>query len=227
MYIDQCGGVRGRNLDARSDAELIALAKRGDVPAYESLVLRYQTLAFRTAYLITGDAGEAEDAAQTAFVNAWRALDRFVLEPGQRRPGMHLRRRAEPAQQEPSFRPWLLTIVANEARNRLRSGARHPTVELNDDLDHPLANDAESPESIVETKERRTELARALDHLSESDRTVISMRYFLDLSEQEMAVALGIPRGTVKSRLSRALARTRAYLIETDVVQGTQENANG
>lgn len=227
MYIEQNGGVRGRQLDARSDAELIALAKRGNVPAYEALVRRYQTLAFRTAYLITGNAADAEDAAQTAFVNAWRAIERFELAPDRRRRGVRLSRQPDERPDKDTFRPWLLTIVANEARNRLRSGARHPTVELVDALDHSGADDAESPEAIAELNERREELARALNRLSESDRAVIAMRYFLDLSEQEMANALDIPRGTVKSRLSRALARAREHLMEAESTQTEQEEAHG
>ncbi len=202
------GDVRGRNLDHRSDSELVALAKRGETTAYEELVRRYQVLAFRTAYLITGDASEAEDAAQTAFVKAWSALDRFEIAPRSFR-----RLSNDEELPEPSFRPWLLTIVANEARNRRRSAMRHPTVELDDALDH-TGSDPESPESIAEANERRETLVAALNQLSDSDRQVISMRYVLDLSEQEMANALGVPRGTVKSRLSRALQRTRQRLLD-------------
>ncbi len=79
-------------------------ARRGDARAYESLVEEHQAIAFRTAYLITGSAADAEEAAQEAFVRAWLALRRF-------------RRGAE-------FRPWLLAIVANEARNRVRNRRR-------------------------------------------------------------------------------------------------------
>ncbi|CAN5554598.1 sigma-70 family RNA polymerase sigma factor [soil metagenome] len=205
---------------------MIALAKRGEVPAYEALVLRYQTIAFRTAYLITGDAGEAEDATQTAFIKAWKAIDRFELGPEPRRFGRRSRHQPSAEPSEPSFRPWLLTIVANEARNRVRSDTRHPTIELSDAIDHPLANDTESPEAVVESNERRAELIHALEQLSEPDRTVVSMRYFLDLSEQEMASALGIPPGTVKSRLSRALQRTRSHLIAMNTVLENEESAN-
>src|SRR4051794_13503929 len=84
--------------------ELVERARRGDSAAFGELVLAHQRLAFRTAYLLTGNAADAEDAAQSAFVKAWQALGRF--------------RRGAP------FRPWLLAIVANEARNRNRSGGR-------------------------------------------------------------------------------------------------------
>ena len=99
--------VVGRPLD---DSELVARAQRGDGDAYEELVRMHQGIAFRTALLITGTTGEAEEAAQDAFVKGFRALGRF-------RP-------------ELPFRPWLLTIVANEARNRRRSAGRRQALEL-------------------------------------------------------------------------------------------------
>ena len=89
--------MEGRPTD---DVELFSRAQRGETAAYEEIVQRYQQVAFRTAYVITGSAAEAEDATQDGFVKAYRALATF-------RPG------AEP-------RPWLLRIVANEARNRIR-----------------------------------------------------------------------------------------------------------
>jgi RNA polymerase sigma-70 factor (ECF subfamily) len=219
VYSERNDGVRGRQLDARSDAELIALAQRGEVPAYEALVLRYQTLAFRTAYVIAGDAAEAEDATQTAFVKAWQALDRF--EPDRRRGGLP----RSPG--DDAFRPWLLTIVANEARNRVRSRARRPTIEIDEALHHVGTAETDSPEALIEASERREELVAALNRRSEGDRTIIVMRYVLELSEPEMAAALGIPRGTVKSRLSRALARTRERLNESGQSQPGQEDTCG
>src|SRR5437879_1216755 len=95
--------MEGRPAD---DSDLISRAQRGETAAYEEIVQRYQQVAFRTAYVITGTAADAEDAAQEGFVKAYRALDRF-------RPGAE-------------WRPWLLRIVANEARTRARSsGRRH------------------------------------------------------------------------------------------------------
>lgn len=120
-----------------------------------------------------------------------------------------------------------MTIVSNEARNRLRSSARHPTVELDDAHDHSESGETETPEAIAEVNERNEALAQALNHLSGSDRTVIALRYFLELSEQEMADALGVPRGTVKSRLSRALGRAREQLTRAESQQARQEEARG
>jgi RNA polymerase sigma factor (sigma-70 family) len=180
--------VVGRPLDER---ELVARAQRGDADAYEELVRAYQGIAFRTAYLLAGSAADAEEAAQDGFVKAYRALWRF--------------RAGAP------FKPWLLRIVANEARNRRRSAGRRTALALRA-AQVPSGEAAPSPEAALLDSERRSQLLAALDRLSESDREAIACRYFLDLSETETAAALGVRRGTVKSRLSRALDRLRAEL---------------
>ena len=164
-------------------------AQHGDVDAYGELVRRYQGIATRTAYVITGTSADAEDAAQDAFAKAYFALDRF--------------RSGAP------FRPWLLRIVANEAINRRKAAGRRPTVDLSVAEDRPSGDTALSPEAAALAGEQREMLLRALRQLRDEDRLVIAYRYFFDLSEAEMAEALRVARGTVKSRLSRALARLR------------------
>ena len=171
------------------DSELFTRAQSGDTAAYEEIVRRYQQLAFRTAYVITGSAAEAEDAAQDGFVKAFRALDSF-------------RRGAPP-------RPWLLRIVANEARNRVRSTQRRLGLELRLAEGFRPGDAAPSPEAASVAAEDRARLLALVSALGEEDRLVIASRYFLELSGEETAAALGIPEGTVKSRLSRALARLR------------------
>ena len=163
--------------------------------AYEELVRRYQDLALRVAYTITGSAPDAEEAAQEGFVRAYRALGRF--------------RAGAP------FRPWLLTIVANAARNRRSAASRHPTLALSVATDHASADPARSPEGAALAAERRQELLAAVNALRGDDREVIAYRYFLELSEAEMAELLGCARGTVKSRLSRALGRLRRQLADS------------
>jgi RNA polymerase sigma factor (sigma-70 family) len=182
--------VVGRPLD---DSQLVARARRGDVGAYEELVHAYQGIALRTAYLLAGNAADAEEAAQDAFVKAYRAMWRF-------RPGS-------------PFKPWLLRIVANEARNRRRSAGRRAALALRV-TQEPSGEAAPSPEADLLAGERRAELAAALDRLAEHDREALACRYLLDLSEAETAAALGIRPGTVKSRLSRALERLRTELGE-------------
>ncbi len=175
-----------------SEKELVARARGGDSRAYGALVEEHQTIAFRTAYLITGAAAEAEDAVADGFVKAFYALGRF-------RP-------------EAPFRPWLLRIVANEARNRRRSAGRRERLALRE-AENPLSGDAvPSPEAALLEAEQRAELLAAVEQLREEDRLVIACRYFLDLSEEEAASVLGWRPGTVKSRLSRALGRLRERL---------------
>ena len=161
--------------------------------AYEELVRGYQDLAVRTAHVIAPD-GDAEDAAQEAFVKAWAALPRF--------------RAGAP------FRPWLLRIVANEARNRRRSASRRTGLALRVAEDRPSGDAAPSPESAVLASERSARLLAAVSTLRDEDREIIAARYFLDLSEAETAETLALARGTVKSRLSRALVRLRAALAD-------------
>jgi len=178
--------MEGRPAD---DSVLIARAQRGDSAAYEEIVQRYQQVAFRTAYVITGTSADAEDAAQEAFVKAYGALYRFRL-------GSDLR-------------PWLLRIVANEARNRVRSSGRRHQLELRLAEGFRPGDAAPSPEAVAIAADERRRLLAVVNALGEEDRLVIASRYFLQLSGEETAVALGIPEGTVKSRLSRALARLR------------------
>ena len=161
--------------------------------AYEELVRRYQDVAVRTAHVIA-PAADADDAAQEAFVKAWIALPRF--------------------RQGAPFRPWLLHIVANEARNRRRSAGRREGLAIRATIDRPSDDAAPSPEAAALAAERRTTLLAAVNALRDEDREIIAVRYFLELSEAEAADVLGIPRGTVKSRLSRALARLRAGMTE-------------
>lgn len=179
--------MEGRPLEQEDDAELAERARRGEVAAYEELVRRYRQLAVRTAYVITGQSADAQDAAQEAFVKAYYAIGRF--------------RAGAP------FRPWLLRIVANEAINRRRSSRRKAALALRVAESRPSGDAAPSPEAAALAHELRGEVVTAMNRLREEDRLVIAYRYFFDLSESEMADALGCARGTVKSRLSRALKR--------------------
>ena len=176
----------GRPLE---ETEIVERAQRGDARAYEELVQTYQGIAFRTAYLVVGNAADAEEAAQDGFVKAYRALGRF--------------RTGEP------FRPWLLKIVANEARNRRRSAGRRDALALRAAVAESSGEAAPSPETAAIDAERRRALLAAVETLPEEQRLVVTCRYFLDLSEEETAAVLGVRRGTIKSRTSRALDRLR------------------
>jgi RNA polymerase sigma factor (sigma-70 family) len=180
--------VEGRPLE---DAELARRARESDDGAYEDLVKRYGQIAFRVAWLVTRDRGEAEDAAQEAFVKAYFALRRF-------RP-------------DSPFRPWLLKIVANEARNRVRSTRRRRGLALRT----AAVSDADavpSPEIAALAREDQETLIAALNRLAPPDREVIGYRFLLGLSEAETADVLDVRLGTAKSRLSRAMGRLRTVL---------------
>jgi RNA polymerase sigma-70 factor (ECF subfamily) len=166
------------------DRELVLGARRGDEHAFASLIRPHEELAFRVAYVITRSASDAEDAAQDGFVKAWRSLARF-------RPGEE-------------FRPWLLAIVANEARNRRRSAGRRLQLTLR------AAHEAGPP---AEDGADREGLLAALHELPHDGQTVLACRYLLGLSEQETATALDVSLGTVKSRTSRALERLREIYV--------------
>jgi RNA polymerase sigma-70 factor (ECF subfamily) len=183
--------VGSRPLD---DTALVARAKQGDRPAYEELVRMHQDIAFRVALVAGVEVNDAEDAVQEAFVKAYLALGRF--------------RAGAP------FRPWLLAIVANEARNRRRTAGRRAALGLRAATEDASGGAAPSPEADVVAAERRRTLLAALDRLAEPDRQVLTCRYLLDLSEAETGAALGLRRGTVKSRTSRALERLRAVVGE-------------
>src|SRR5579883_1809624 len=137
---------------------LVERARGGDVGAYEELVRRYQDAAVRTAYVVTGDGAEAEDVAQEAFVKAYYALHRF--------------------QRGAPFRPWLLRIVVNEARNRRKAGGRRAALALRA-AEEPTVADP-SPEDAALAAERRVALLHALNGLRDDDRQIIAYRYFLD-----------------------------------------------
>lgn len=181
--------MEGRPLQ---ETELVERARRGDARAYEEIVRMHQGIAFRTAYLVAGNAADAEEAAQDGFVKAWRALGRF--------------RKGAP------FRPWLLQIVANEARNRRRSAGRRASLALRAARDDVSGDAAPSPEAALLAGEDRARLLDAVNDLPEDARLVVSCRYLLGLSEEETAAALGVRVGTVKSRTARALDRLREAL---------------
>lgn len=172
--------------------DLVERARRGEADAFALLVRPHEDIAFRTAYLITRNAADAEDVAQDALVKAHRALGRF-------RPGA-------------PFRPWLLAIVANEARNRRRAAGRRQGLALRAAGEAASGDAAPSPEAVTVAADERRQLLEAVDRLPDDQRLAVACRYLLDLSEQETADVLGVPVGTVKSRLSRALDRLREDL---------------
>jgi RNA polymerase sigma-70 factor, ECF subfamily len=185
-------GVLGRRpLVARrgsaGEAALVRAAQRGSEEAVEELFARYWSAAYRAALLVTGDRGAAEDIAQEAFLAALRALPRFDL----RRP----------------LRPWLHRIVVNRAIDWSRARA------LRQEVGADAARDAGAPDT-ADPRALGDDVAAALLRLAPEQRAVIVLRYVLDLTPGEIAAALGVPRGTVNSRLRRGLDALGASVEE-------------
>lgn len=185
-----------------SDALIVRQAQQGETAAYDELVRRYQAVAFRTAWLMLGDADEARDATQNGFLKAWLSIERVDAT----RP----------------FQPWLLTIVANEARNRRRSRGRWLARMLPEDKVELLA---ETGPTLEQTIEAQNDAGIVLTHLAamdEPDRMTLWCRYVLELSEQETAAVMACAVGTVKSRTHRAMQRLRSRLQDAGVLVDTE-----
>jgi RNA polymerase sigma-70 factor (ECF subfamily) len=168
---------------------LIQRAAAGDASAWEPLVLEYQQAVFRLAYLLLGDADDAEDIAQETFLRGWNHLKRFDT--------------ARP------LRPWLLSIAANLSRNRRRSAGRYVSALMRAFREEPRAIALE--EKTAQNTDAG-ELWRAVRQLDLPDQQIVYLRYFLDLPVSETAEVLRIAEGTVKSRLSRALEKLRRII---------------
>ncbi|WBB63623.1 sigma-70 family RNA polymerase sigma factor [Streptomyces sp. WMMC500] len=208
------GGWRGEGAaisgNGAGEARLVARVRNGETEAYAELVRAHAQTAHRLALLL-GAGAEAEDVVQNAFIKAYRALGGF-------RDGA-------------AFRPWLLRIVANETKNTVRAAARRRAADeragawAGGTADGGFGGTGvggagggagEDPVGLALAAERREELLTALRALRERHREVVIHRYLLDLDEAETAAALGVPRGTVKSRLSRALRELARLLGEGD-----------
>ncbi len=184
------------------EAGLIGDAQRGDLNAYNTLVLHYQTQAFNVAYRIMGDVDSATDATQEAFISAYQAIHTF-------RGG--------------SFKSWLMRIVTNACYDELRRTRRRPQTSLDalytedEAPDSPLVSRAENPESYAQRMDLQAAIMSCLQGLSEDQRTVAVLSDLEGFNYDEIAAIVGIALGTVKSRLSRARANLR------DCLQGYEE----
>lgn len=181
---------------------LVERAQRGDLQAFNQLVLRFQDAVYGLTLRMLGSSQPAEDATQEAFIRAWRRIDTY-------RGG--------------SFRSWLFTIAANQARDELRRRQRRPARSLDEarddpdrpDLDPPT--DEPSPDAEFERGEMRAALEQALMTLPDDWREVVVLSDIHGLDYREISEATGLPLGTVKSRLSRARGRLR------DVISTSRE----
>jgi len=175
-----------------SDTELVARARQGDEAAFEQLVLRHQRYVFNLAYRVLGDYTEAEDITQEAFVRVWRGLSGFR---GQAR-----------------FTTWLYRIVHNLCLNRL-PGLQRELLQT-EPVEEVLADPGLSPADLFAVREQMAFLHAQMDRLPEKYRLVLTLRYLQHLSYDEIAAALEMPMGTVKTHIHRARRLLRERLSQ-------------
>lgn len=178
---------------------LVQSAQKGDLDSFNTLILNYQDRVFNTALRILGDEDIAQDAAQEAFISAFRSIHTF-------RGG--------------SFKAWLLRTVTNACYDELRRQKRRPTTplepETNDgeEMDSPrwLADPNMTPAEQSEADELEHAIQHCLDTLPTDFRTVVVLADIQGMDYSEVAVAARVPLGTIKSRLARARLRLRECL---------------
>ncbi len=182
------------------ESQLIQAARRGDVHAFNDLVLSYQDMAFTVAYRILGHPDAAADAAQEAFIAAFQKLHQLR---GQQ------------------FKSWLMRIVTNACYDELRRQRRRPATSLDDLYETQIANDLslhsheESPEQYAQRTELQAAIQECLNALPDDQRVVAVLSDVEEYAYHEIAAITGWPVGTVKSRLSRARSRLRDCLRAT------------
>lgn len=177
---------------------LISRARGGDREAFGALVEQYRDNVYRLAYRMCGNAYDADEAAQEAFVAAWRALPNF--------------------RGDAKFSTWLYRLTTNAAIDVMRREKRHQTVGDGEMME--LADDADSPQETVERTEQQEAVQKALSTLSEEYREVLLLRYMEELDYAEIAEVLQLPSGTVKSRINRAKAALKTALLKSGNIFG-------
>jgi RNA polymerase sigma-70 factor (ECF subfamily) len=186
------------------EQQAIQRLKQGDISGLEFLVAQHQVKAVRTAYLITRDFGLAEDIVQDSFLQAFRAMRGFDAT----RP----------------FEPWFMRSVVNASVKMMQRSARQVPLsgtsqvgeEADESLLAELAARVESVESQVESIEVQNQIWDAMQKLSPRQRAVVVQRYFLEMSEKEMAEEAGTAAGTVKWMLNAARERLRGLLERSE-----------
>ncbi len=176
------------------DFNAVCRLKQGDMSGLEFLIARYQRKAVQTAYLITHDVQMAEDAAQDAFVSIYRNIGKFDAT----RP----------------FEPYLLRSVVNFALNSCEKTSRWVQFGSGMDVEEVIGlfTDSITIEESAEKTQLKQQVAQALERLSPRQRSVIVQRYYLGMSEKEMARSLSVATGTIKWHLNNARERLRSIL---------------
>ncbi len=176
------------------EVQAIQRLKKGELAGLEILVARYQLRAVRTAYLITGDPDLAEDIVQDAFIKVIRSIRGY----NEARP----------------FEPWFLRSVTNASLKALQKSTRHVQVDgVDENILTTLVEQEESVEAHIESREVQNQLWDAMKTLSPRQRAVIVQRYYLGMSEAEMAHDANSAAGTIKWLLNAARERLRSLLL--------------
>jgi RNA polymerase sigma-70 factor (ECF subfamily) len=193
------------------ETQTIQAAQKGDMAAFNRLVMAYQGMAYNVAYRIVGDADAAADACQEAFLSAFKGIKKF-------RGG--------------SFKSWILRIVTNACYDQLRYKGRRPADSLeavteNSDNSPKLINGREHPEEYALRQELNDLIQQAINTLPPDQRAVLVLADVQGFAYQEVADIAGISLGTVKSRLSRARTKLRDYLVDHQELLPTQYRLTG
>jgi RNA polymerase sigma-70 factor (ECF subfamily) len=183
-----------RTTDEAFDRSLIEGLQRNERDALATAYDSYGGLAYALAARVMGVSSDAEDVVQESFLALWRQAPRLDAKRG--------------------LRSYLMTIVHNKAVDRLRQKGRRPEAVLIEDAPFK-APETEAPEKVVEKASEADEVRAAMSGLSEEQRTAVEMTYFLGMTINDAAEKLGIPVGTVKSRLRLALGHMRRWLEGT------------
>lgn len=182
--------------------ELVRAAAKGNTLAFEELVRLHEKKVYALALRMCGNSEDAADVAQEAFLSAWRGLPSFRGEAG--------------------FSTWLYRLTSNAAIDQLRKGKRQREEASLDDGDLPLdvPDRQPGPQEAVESAELQRAVADGLRELSEDHRQILLLREYQGLSYDEIAQALEVDLGTVKSRISRARRALRKILLERGNLSG-------
>jgi RNA polymerase sigma-70 factor (ECF subfamily) len=177
--------------------ELILRCQRGDELAIGSLVRRYQNYVFRLCYLVMRNEQDAEDMTQETFIRAFRALPRFEI------------------RNDSSFEAWLYRIAVNACRSRMRR-KWYQVLPWPNPAPDVVASPEERPDRLLVKDQERNEMLDAIYSLGEKHRLVVILRYYAGLTNEEIAKALSIPSGTVRSRLHTARRRLKVLLANNE-----------
>ena len=176
-------------------AEIIDRLKQGDSHAFSVFVDRFRVSVYNLCYrMLNNNSGDAEDAAQEVFVKVWRNIGKY--------------------DEQRTFSTWVLSIATNHCIDQIRK-RRLPTVEIDETMEEVVPDRTPSPKRVVAEKDQSEEIRLLLDGLSETDRAIVILRYWDDLSDREIGTAVGLSEAAVKSRLFRARKQLVALYRQT------------